>query len=284
MLIDPAPFEDAFPAWTRVTFGPGDAEIAGDAPMRIAGDGGTWPALLRAARGEDAAAFRQRLCPRKRPGTGAAPHHRLQYGRCQGRQDRRRRVARAARPPGGLRPCADAFDGRHGRLVRRRVFVADADVLVEDETMHGGRAQAALAAWPDLRRMVVVEAIRSGENPSPGAERRVTAQVRHCVASADIPQNRLPAAVRTHRAIENGLHRVLDTGTGREPQPRARRDRRRKPRPPAPHRPQPRARADSSRASLSRRLTFFPRFGACRSGDMTRGWQGNGDGCHAGCP
>ena len=117
---------------------------------------------------------------------------------------------------GGLRPCADAFDDRHGRLVRRRVFVADADVLAQDETMDDGRAQAALSAWPDLRRIVAVEAIRSVENPPPGAERKVTTQVRYFVTSADVPEDRLAAAVRAHWAIENGLHWVLDTGFGED--------------------------------------------------------------------
>ena len=54
----------------------------------------------------------------------------------------------------GLRPCADAFDDRHGRLVRRRVFVACADVLLDGREGYDDKTTAALAAWPDLRRIV----------------------------------------------------------------------------------------------------------------------------------
>src|SRR5918998_965585 len=47
-------------------------------------------------------------------------------------------------------PGFDAFDESHGRLVRRRVFVAPA---VQDlEPLHG---------WPDLRAVLAIETIRS---------------------------------------------------------------------------------------------------------------------------
>jgi hypothetical protein len=58
--------------------------------------------------------------------------------------------ARALSVGGGLRPCPDSWDDEHGRLVRRRVFVAGAADLV--------------AAWPGLRRMAAVGAIRSVGN------------------------------------------------------------------------------------------------------------------------
>ncbi|WP_299819762.1 ISAs1 family transposase [uncultured Jannaschia sp.] len=50
---------------------------------------------------------------------------------------------------GGLRPCVDAFEERHGRLTRRRTFVARVDALI------AGRPEAgdATAAWPGLRRI-----------------------------------------------------------------------------------------------------------------------------------
>ena len=276
MLIDPAQFEDAFLAWTRATFGPGDAEIAGDAPLQIAVDGKT---LRRSfdRRGEKTplhlvSAFaiesglvlaQRRVAGSKTDGAqggkaggggelGALPDllagldlrgtlASLDAGFCHPRMAAAVRArggdylialkgncpalhgpvrdwfdAHAFTMGGGLRPCADAFDDRHGRLVRRRVFVADADVLAQDETMDDGRAQAALSAWPDLRRIVAVEAIRSVENPPPGAERKVTTQVRYFVTSADVPEDRLAAAVRAHWAIENGLHWVLDTGFGED--------------------------------------------------------------------
>jgi predicted transposase YbfD/YdcC len=95
-----------------------------------------------------------------------------------------------------LRPCFDAFDESHGRLVRRRVF-ACADV----------GAFGTLAAWPGLATVVAVETIRG----IPGRG-KVTAEIRHYLSSARLPPGRLAAAIRNHRGIENGLHWVLDVG------------------------------------------------------------------------
>ena len=99
--------------------------------------------------------------------------------------------------PGALlRPCFDAFDESHGRLVRRRVFAC---------TDLG--PFAALADWPGLATVVAVETIR-GVN---GAG-KVTAEVRHYLSSAKLPPAALGAAIRNHWRIENGLHWVLDVG------------------------------------------------------------------------
>src|SRR5919205_3493487 len=67
-----------------------------------------------------------------------------------------------------LRPCFDAFDDGHGRLVRRRVF-ACADLA----------PFATLADWPGLATVVAVEAIRG----IPGRG-EVTAEIRHYLSSA----------------------------------------------------------------------------------------------------
>jgi predicted transposase YbfD/YdcC len=93
-----------------------------------------------------------------------------------------------------LRPCFDAFDESHGRLVRRRVF-ACADLA----------PFATLRDWPGLARVVAVETIRG----IPGRG-KVTAEIRHYLSSAALPPEVLAAAIRNHWRIENGLHWVLD--------------------------------------------------------------------------
>jgi predicted transposase YbfD/YdcC len=95
---------------------------------------------------------------------------------------------------GSLRPCFDAFDDGHGRLVRRRVF-ACTDLA----------PFAALADWPGLATVVAVETIRG----IPGRG-KVKAEIRHYLSSARLPAERLAAAIRSHWRVENGLHWVLD--------------------------------------------------------------------------
>jgi predicted transposase YbfD/YdcC len=93
-----------------------------------------------------------------------------------------------------LRPCFDAFDDGHGRLVRRRVFACP------DPTTFG-----TLKDWPGLRAVLAVETIRG----IPGRG-RATAEIRHYLSSAELPPEALAAAIRNHWKIENGLHWVLD--------------------------------------------------------------------------
>jgi predicted transposase YbfD/YdcC len=107
-----------------------------------------------------------------------------------------------------LRPCADDIEERHGRLTRRRAFVADVETLVAWHPV----ARAAVDAWPGLRRMVAVEAIRMVEHPAPGAPRKATTQIRYALTSSNEPGERIAAAIRAHWAVENSLHWVLDTG------------------------------------------------------------------------
>jgi predicted transposase YbfD/YdcC len=109
-------------------------------------------------------------------------------------------AANAFAPGAPLRPCFDAFDGGHGRLVRRRVFACP-DV----------RAFATLEDWPGLATVLAVETIR-GVN---GAG-KVTAEVRHYLSSAGLPPEALAAAIRNHWRIEDGLHWVLDVGFGED--------------------------------------------------------------------
>jgi predicted transposase YbfD/YdcC len=95
-----------------------------------------------------------------------------------------------------LRPCFDAFDESHGRLVRRRVF-ACTDLA----------PFATLRDWPGLATVVAVETIRG----IPGRG-KVTAEIRHYLSSARLPPEALAAAIRSHWRVENGLHWVLDVG------------------------------------------------------------------------
>ena len=109
---------------------------------------------------------------------------------------------------GGLRPCSDTMDERHGRLVRRCVFVADARELPG--------ATELTAAWAGLRRVLAVETKRLVENPAPGASQGVSREVRYYLTSSAAPDERIAEAVRAHWEIENRLHWVLDTGFGED--------------------------------------------------------------------
>ena len=95
-----------------------------------------------------------------------------------------------------LRPCLDAFDESHGRLVRRRVFAC---TVLEPF--------AALQSWPSLATVLAVETIRSLNGSS-----KVTAEIRYYLSSSQRPPEQLAAAIRGHWAIENKLHWMLDVG------------------------------------------------------------------------
>ena len=92
------------------------------------------------------------------------------------------------------RPVFDAFDESHGRLVRRRVFVA---LAVQDlEPLHG---------WPDLSTVLAVETIRSVNGTG-----QVEAEIRYFLTSCNDDPAILVRAIRRHWCIENALHWVLD--------------------------------------------------------------------------
>jgi predicted transposase YbfD/YdcC len=97
---------------------------------------------------------------------------------------------------GSLQPCFDAFDDGHGRLVRRRVFAC-----TELEPL------AAVQRWRGLTAVLAIENIR-GINGSG----KVTAEIRCYLSSSKLPPEQLAVAIRSHGAIENGLHWVLDVG------------------------------------------------------------------------
>ena len=92
------------------------------------------------------------------------------------------------------RPVFDAFDEGHGRLVRRRVFMAPA---IEDlEPLHG---------WPDLKAVLAVETIRSVNGTG-----RVEAEIRYFLTSCSHAPAVPVWAIRRHWSVENALHWVLD--------------------------------------------------------------------------
>lgn len=100
----------------------------------------------------------------------------------------------------------DAFDDTHGRLVRRRVF-ASTDAAALD----------ALSGWPGLRTVLAVESIRSVNN----APTKVESEIRYFLSSCPDAPAVLGQAIRSHWAVENALHWVLDV-TFREDDSRVR--------------------------------------------------------------
>src|ERR687885_1446694 len=101
---------------------------------------------------------------------------------------------------GSLRPCFDAFDDGHGRLVRRRVFACpDVGVFTT------------LKDWPGLRAVLAVQTI-----PGVNGRGKITAEIRHYVSSSKVSPEVLAAAIRQHWAIENGLNWVLDVTFGED--------------------------------------------------------------------
>lgn len=92
-------------------------------------------------------------------------------------------------------PGHDYFDDKHGRLVRRRVFVAT------DLTPF-----SKLKAWPDVQAVIAVENIASRTK----GDGKVTTEIRHFITSAKLEPERLGMVIRRHWTIENGLNWVMD--------------------------------------------------------------------------
>jgi predicted transposase YbfD/YdcC len=96
--------------------------------------------------------------------------------------------------PASLKPVLDSFDGRHGRLTRRRVFVSAAPTYL-----------SILTEWPGIQSILAVESIRQVKPNG-----KITAEKRYFLSSAPIEDARLAPAIRQHWSIENSLHWVLD--------------------------------------------------------------------------
>ncbi len=98
---------------------------------------------------------------------------------------------------GAASPAAcDAFDGTHGRLVRRRVFASTEAAVLN-----------ALSGWPGLRTVLAVESIRSVNS----APIKVEREIRYFLSSCPDGPAVLGRAIRSHWAIES----VLQTHTER---------------------------------------------------------------------
>ena len=92
------------------------------------------------------------------------------------------------------RPVRDEFDDRHGRLVRRRVFVCPDAPALEP-----------LRDWPGLQTVLAVETIRHVHGSG-----KTETDIRYVLSSsADHPEI-LTKATRRHWQIENSRHSVLD--------------------------------------------------------------------------
>ncbi len=104
------------------------------------------------------------------------------------------------------RAACDAFDDTHGRLVRRRVF-ANTEAASLD----------ALSGWPGLRTVLAVESIRSVNS----APTKLESEIRYLLSSCPDDPAALGQAIRSHWAVENALHWVLDV-TFREDDSRVR--------------------------------------------------------------
>jgi len=104
------------------------------------------------------------------------------------------------------RADCDAFDDTHSRLVRRRVFASTEAAALD-----------ALSGWPGLRTVLAVESIRSVNS----APTKVESEIRYFLSSCPDDPAVLGKAIRSHWAVENALHWVLDV-TFREDDSRVR--------------------------------------------------------------
>jgi predicted transposase YbfD/YdcC len=104
------------------------------------------------------------------------------------------------------RADCDGFDDTHGRLVRRRVFASTEAAALD-----------ALSGWPGLRTVLAVESIRSLDS----TPTKVDSEIRYFLSSCSDAPAVLSQAIRSHWAVENALHWVLDV-TFREDDSRVR--------------------------------------------------------------
>lgn len=93
---------------------------------------------------------------------------------------------------------AETIDADHGRIETRTTTVIHEVGWLRQR--HG---------WPALHGIVVVESAR--ELPATrAAARKTERETRFCITSLALPAQQLGPIIRSHWAIENGLHWVMD--------------------------------------------------------------------------
>lgn len=101
----------------------------------------------------------------------------------------------AAGFPDSVSSRAETIDADHGRIeTRTTTVIHDVGWL---QQRHG---------WPALRGIVIVESRR--ELPAP--TRKIERETRFCITSLTLPAQQLGPIIRSHWAIENSLHWVMD--------------------------------------------------------------------------
>jgi predicted transposase YbfD/YdcC len=92
----------------------------------------------------------------------------------------------------------ETVDGDHGRIeTRTYTVIHDVGWLQERHD------------WPGLQAVVMVESRREIPGPSPGTD-KIERETRFYITSLGWPASRLGPVVRSHWAVENSLHWVMD--------------------------------------------------------------------------
>lgn len=86
----------------------------------------------------------------------------------------------------------ESVDGDHGRIETR------ATTVIHDVEWLQKRHQ-----WPALKSIVIIDSTREIGS-------KTEREIRYCISSLELPADRLGPIVRSHWAVENSLHWVLD--------------------------------------------------------------------------
>jgi predicted transposase YbfD/YdcC len=92
-----------------------------------------------------------------------------------------------------------AFDGDHGRIETRNYTVIHDVAWLQKR--HG---------WPGLKSVVMVESIRETPAATPNTAPKIEREVRFYIASLVWLACQMGPIIRSHWAIENSLHWVMD--------------------------------------------------------------------------
>ena len=92
----------------------------------------------------------------------------------------------------------ETVDGDHGRIETRTTTVIHDIAWLQDR--HD---------WPGLKSVIIVDSIRETPGPSPGAD-KIERETRFYITSLILLAGHLGPIIRSHWAIENSLHWVMD--------------------------------------------------------------------------